>query len=300
MNIQIRAKSLFLTYSQADLNLKDLLRHLCDLFWTLHRLRVSEHVICRELHQDGNPHVHCFIMLSGELRVKLSSTWLDYQGYHPNIQATRSCKRVIEYCTKEDDYITDIQRKIDRYKVEDFKKKEFLAKELMNGKALHTLVDENPCLLFGYNRLKQDLNAYMLDKAICEDLHNVCGLWIAGPAGAGKSTVAFTRFGNYYPKGKNKWFDGYNGQETIVLDDVDGSWKDVCEYFKWWSGKFKFLAEFKGGTMLIRPKKCIVTSNFTLAEMLTKWGIAEPEWGPYQRRFTEYWITSVDDWEEQL
>lgn len=300
---KFKAKSFFLTYSQSDISLVDLLAFLKGIFKSKFNANITEYVICRELHEDGNPHSHCFVMLDRELNNTTDARVLDYQGHHPSIEPTRSCKAVIKYCAAEGNYLTNIEAKIKRYRGEASRlDRNTIAQKIMDGTKLHTLVDENPSLLFGYSRLKNDVACYMLDKATIKDLEGPCGLWIGGPAGAGKSTIAFSRFGDYYPKGKNKWFDGYNGQPTMVLDDVDSSWVEFKDYLKWWAGQFKFLAEFKGGTMLIRPSKCVVTSNFTLEEWLTKCGISEQstEWRAFTRRFKQYWITSIDDWEDQL
>jgi len=296
-----RGKSFFLTYPQADLDKTSVLGHLQDLFNRHFKSKLIEYVIARELHEDGNPHMHCFILLDRECRAKKDVRLFDINGHHPNIQSTRSCKAVVKYCTKKEDYLTNIEKKVKRYHEEELNNRRQIAEELLKGKKLPDLVEANPSLLFGYARLKQDIQSYMLDKTKPEDLDDVCGLWIGGPSGSGKSTIAFTRFGDYYPKGKNKWWCGYNGEGTVVLDDVDESWKDTLYYWKWWFGKWSFLGETKNGTLRLRPRKVIVTSNFTLDELLEKWGIPDGERKPYQRRFkSQYWITSEADWDDQL
>lgn len=299
-NFRLRGKSFFLTYPQCPIEPREILTYLSNLLNAKYKSQVNEYIVAREKHADDNLHLHVYLHLAHPLDNSIPCRFLDYEDYHCNIQTTRSCKAVIKYCTKGEDYITNIQSKIDRYAESGEKEREQIAKELMGGKPLHELVELKPKLLFGYARLKVDIQSFLLDKAKVEDLQNPCGVWIAGPPGAGKTTIALTRFGTYYRKGKNKWFDGYTGQEAIVLDDVDKSWAEVCHYLKWWADKWKFLAEVKGSTLIIRPKKCIVTSNYTLEECLTSWSIPQEEWGPYVRRFRSYWITNIDDWEQQL
>lgn len=45
-----------------------------------------------------------------------------------------------------------------------------------------------------------------------KDVDNVRGIWIWGKSGTGKTTFARTEYStDIYPKGMNKWWDGYLG-----------------------------------------------------------------------------------------
>lgn len=303
-NFRYRGNAFFFTYARTDVRKEIILAHVRDLFRAKFAAKTTEYVVATEAHADGFPHCHIFIHLDMSLDKSMSTSIFDYKDRHPNIQTARSCKGVIKYCSKKGDYLTNIEKKVERYLAEETKERDEIAKKLMAGKPLHEMVDEKPTLIFGYSRLKQDVQAYMLDKFKPEPLDRVCGVWIAGPGGAGKTTIARTRFGDYYDKGKNKWWDGYIGQPTVICEDVDASWGEtnnpVYPYFKYWADKWPFIAETKCGTCRLRPSKFIVTSNFTLEELLTKWGIPQPEWYPYTRRFNSYWITSEDDWDESI
>lgn len=299
---RLRGKSLFLTYPRCGVEKVDLLAYLRQLFLAKFSAKIEKYIIATELHEDGEPHIHCFIGLDTSLDKPTTSDVFNFQTFHPNIQPARNNRAVICYVSKGSDYITNIGKLVDRYRAEKLKEREVIARELMNGTPLCECVQKYPKLLFGYARLKQDIQAYQLDKIKPVDLDRPCGVWIHGPGNAGKSTIARTRFGDIYDKGKNKWWDGYDGKRAVVCEDVDHSWKDgeVYTFFKWWADKWSFIAETKNGTIRIRPPKLIVTSNFTLEECLTKWGLPDTEWYPYQRRFTQYRIERESDWDDQL
>lgn len=67
----------------------------------------------------------------------------------------------------------------------------------------------------------------------------------------------------YYDKDKSKYWNGYIGQDTVLIDDVELEDKYLLGSFKKWIQHKPFPAEDKFGQMRqIRPKRFIVTSNY--------------------------------------
>ncbi len=101
-----------------------------------------------------------------------------------------------------------------------------------------------------------------------EDLEKPCGIWLHGKTGAGKSHKARHDYGEFYDKPLNKWWDGYRGQETVILDDLDNETaKYIGPRLKRWADKYSFPAEQKGTTVQLRPKRIIVTSQYPLCAL---------------------------------
>lgn len=98
-------------------------------------------------------------------------------------------------------------------------------------------------------------------------LEACCGLWYYGEAGSGKTTAARTQYPDAYIKDLTKWWDGYDGQEVVIMDDMDPFHKDLSKYLKDWADKWPFRAEMKGASRLIRPKLFIVTSQYHYNEI---------------------------------
>lgn len=91
--------------------------------------------------------------------------------------------------------------------------------------------------------------------------------WYWGETGTGKSSTARFRFPEYYTKDLTKWWDGYQEEETVIIDDMDPFHKSMGQLFKLWGDHYAFRAESKGSSRLIRPKRIIVTSQYTIDQI---------------------------------
>jgi len=100
-----------------------------------------------------------------------------------------------------------------------------------------------------------------------DDLTELDNHWVYGPPGTGKSRSVRLLYPESYIKSFNKWWDGYQHETNVILDDFPMRNADKLEQLmKIWTANQSFIAECKGGAMHIRPKRIIITSNYSLED----------------------------------
>lgn len=107
---------------------------------------------------------------------------------------------------------------------------------------------------------RKSFTAYQCLKAIPRNFKTivVC-LW--GVTGTGKTHFCFEQIGerSVWLPGDYKWFDGYQGQDCVLLDDYRGEY-DIGLFLKLMD-KYPMRVPVKGGFANWNPKKVYITSN---------------------------------------
>lgn len=109
-------------------------------------------------------------------------------------------------------------------------------------------------------------------------------LWVHGAPGTGKTRRFHEDEHTLYLKQPNKWWDYYNGEHTVLIDDLGPEQaRHLGYYLKIWCDRFPFLAQVKGSAYKARPKRIVVTSNYCIDAM----GWDEVTTQAIKRRFQE-------------
>lgn len=113
---------------------------------------------------------------------------------------------------------------------------------------------------------------------ILQEMNNY---WIWGKTGVGKSKYVNDIYPGHYRKQRTKWWDNYNNEDVVVIEELGMKEEWMGSYLKEWADRYPFNAEYKGGSRTIRPKTLIVISNYTPELIWCDQNILQP----LQRKF---------------
>lgn len=87
-----------------------------------------------------------------------------------------------------------------------------------------------------------------------------------GPPGSGKSRRAWDEAGfDAYPKDpRTKFWDGYQGEENVVIDEFRGG-VDIAHVLRWFD-RYPVRVEIKGAGSVLRARRIWITSNLHPSE----------------------------------
>lgn len=90
--------------------------------------------------------------------------------------------------------------------------------------------------------------------------------WIVGEPGAGKSRYV-KEFGPFI-KASNKWWDGYNQETDVLIDDLELDAKYLGHFLKLWGDPWGYLVgEVKGAHLALNFNRLWITSNYTIDQV---------------------------------
>lgn len=240
-------------------------------------------IIGKEVGEEGTPHLQAFIQYSSLKSLKQ----VKELSPRAHWEVTRgSIDQNVAYCSKEGNFIEAGTRPMSQQAKGDgeIKRYEEAIESCKRG-----CLDEIPADLLTrhYNTYKKMKAEYQvaplpLDAELANE-------WIWGAPGTGKTSMAFKENPGAYLKGLTKWWDVYTDQEAVIVDDMDPYHKSLAQEFKVWSHHYPFPAETKGGTLCIRPRKIIVTSNYMIDQIWEDEITREA----MHRRFKEIQIPSI-------
>ena len=206
----------------------------------------------------GTPHMQCYVVF------KKRKLFTAVKKLFPNAhisQAKGTPAQNYAYCSKEGDFeeIGTIPRTPQDQGGDANRKRYVDAYEA----ATEGRLDEIPRDLL--TKHYQTYKKIKMDHMIAQpDAGRTTGIWIYGETGSGKSRYARENYPDYYLKAANKWWDGYQEEENVIIEDLDPCHSVLGHHLKLWTDRHDFIAETKGASIRIRPKNVVITSQYSI------------------------------------
>jgi len=154
---------------------------------------------------------------------------------------------------------------------------EVLQKRIQNGAFEKDIADEDFELWLKYGK---QFNRYALLCSKPREEKTKLSV-VQGPTGSGKSYYCRERFPGAYWKPRNQWWDGYAGQDAIIIDEFYG-WLPYDQLLRL-GDSYPLSVEIKGGTINFNAKHIIITTN----KHPSNW---------YANVYFEAFIRRVEEW----
>jgi len=205
-----------------------------------------------EVGESGTPHLQGYSEFqnpraTGPKWSNFKSIW-NCSGVH--FESRRgTAKQAAVYCKKDDDYLEYGTMSQQGHRTD-----WDLAISTLDESPVRDVIQAQPQLcpaIRALERYKQ-----LSYQPIVRDVHVVV---LYGETGTGKSTWAWEFDENLYNKPTGMWWDAYEGESTVLLDDFYGEivYSELLKVLD----KYKYRVPYKGGFVACRWNKVFITSN---------------------------------------
>lgn len=239
-------------------------------------------VVGYETGAEGTPHLQGTIQYNHGRTFELVKKDLPRAHIEPCMNLLKS----IEYCKKEDNFFELGVAPTDGGETEKSRWTQALEQARNYGECEDDQIQFKHARLIEYHHMKH------MAKQPSTEQTEYKHIWIYGATGTGKTRWIYDNVKTFYEKLKNKWWDGYDNHEYVVIDEFDIADAWLSTYMKRWCDRYAFSGEVKGGMKVgIRPKIIFVTSNYSMEQIWPD----EQTRAPLARRFTQVYVP--DQWE---
>lgn len=167
----------------------------------------------------------------------------------------RCLKDAIAYCSKEETRVRGPYEKGERPAQGERSDLKEIAARVVGGTPLSDIAVTYPDAFVRYHKglaaLKESVTPERKDKPSV--------IWLWGPPGSGKTRWCHDRHASIYIKDGTQWWNGYEGQEAIVIDDFDGKWpfRDLLRLLD----RYAYQGQTKGGYVKISSPFIYITCD---------------------------------------
>jgi len=252
--------------------------------YTQEHIEALECIVCRyivygkEIGACGRHHLQGFVYFKSQRYLKAVLKLLPNGCHVESMRGT--IQQATEYCKKDGDFIERGEKPLSSKEKGMTEKSRWttILKRAKEGD--HTWFEQNEPNVWIH--MSKKLKAFHEISGVVLEYLDTPHEWWYGPTGTGKSRKVWKDYPDHYQKSLNKWWDGYTGQDVVVIEEWSPKNECTGSQLKIWADRYPFSGEIKGGVLQkIRPIQIIVLSNYTIEECF----LDSKDFLPLQRRF---------------
>lgn len=202
-----------------------------------------------EVGENGTPHLQGYIEFTNSKKLE----WLRKINPRIHWEARRgTAQQARDYCAKEGEFWEwgELSKQGKRSDLDN------VAEAIRDGVSISDLCKDYGALMIRYG---QSVVKY---RGMCMEERKEAPTvrWIWGATGTGKTRQVRDSHESLYFKNRSKWWDGYEGQEAIIIDDFDArSWdfRDILRLLD----RYPYRGELKGGHTQINSPYIYITCD---------------------------------------
>lgn len=222
------------------------------------------YIVGREVGEQGTPHLQMYAEVTHKITIaglKRKLVVLDPSLISVHIEhAIADAAQNIAYCSKDGNFYEHGSKPTGQGKRTDL---DNVAAAIASGSSLFEVINNHGASYIKfYNGIK---NLYLFHQKPRNFM--TIGYWLSGETGSGKSRWAHEKFPDAYWKAPDtRWFDGYLGEETVVIDDYRPTKELSFQTILRMVDRYPMKVEVKGTYVNFAPKRIIFTTPKPIVE----------------------------------
>lgn len=227
-------------------------------------------ICCREVGAQGTPHIHLWLHYSNARTFNS----IQKKFNRANIQEGKGRDSDQSYLKKDGDFeeFGEMEKQGKRSDLDTIKK------IVKNGGNMNDIINVSTSY--------QSMKCGELLLKYCEEprpIEPIEVIWFYGKSGSGKSKTIFDTEVNLFRPTTYKWWEGYDGHTTVLVDDWRPNWCSFVNLLKL-TDIYPFRVQTKGGSRQVKYNKIYFTSHLSPAQYFEE--LEESDYLQLKRRIT--------------